>query len=38
MNSLAVMQQGVIEREERYLDRRFGTAYRQYQARVRRWL
>jgi protein-S-isoprenylcysteine O-methyltransferase Ste14 len=35
---LAVMQRGVIEREERYLDRTFGTAYRQYQARVRRWL
>jgi protein-S-isoprenylcysteine O-methyltransferase Ste14 len=35
---LAVMQRGVIEREERYLDRTFGTPYRQYQARVRRWL
>jgi protein-S-isoprenylcysteine O-methyltransferase Ste14 len=35
---LMVMQRGVIEREERYLATRFGDAYRQYCARVRRWL
>jgi len=29
---------GVIAREEAYLERRFGDAYRDYQARVRRWL
>ena len=35
---LAVIQRGVIEREERYLERTFGTEYRQYMARVRRWI
>jgi len=29
---------GVIAREEAYLERRFGNAYRGYKARVRRWL
>ncbi len=28
----------VIVREELYLERQFGSAYRQYRARVRRWL
>jgi protein-S-isoprenylcysteine O-methyltransferase Ste14 len=36
--ALAVLQQGVIAREERYLERKFGDQYRQYQASVRRWL
>ncbi|MCX6044487.1 MAG: isoprenylcysteine carboxylmethyltransferase family protein [Chloroflexi bacterium] len=35
---LAVMQRGVIEREEQYLTRKFGLLYTQYQTRVRRWL
>ena len=35
---LAVMQRGVIEREERYLSRTFGADYDAYKARVRRWL
>jgi protein-S-isoprenylcysteine O-methyltransferase Ste14 len=33
-----VMRYGVVAREEAYLERRFGDAYRQYKTRVRRWL
>jgi protein-S-isoprenylcysteine O-methyltransferase Ste14 len=29
---------GVVAREETYLERRFGDAYREYRSRVRRWL
>jgi protein-S-isoprenylcysteine O-methyltransferase Ste14 len=35
---LAVMQRGVVVPEEAYLARKFGDAYRKYQARVPRWL
>lgn len=35
---LWVMHTGVILREERYLEGRFGEEYRAYKGRVRRWL
>lgn len=35
---LAVMHWGVILREERYLENKFGDDYRRYKASVRRWL
>ncbi len=35
---LAVMQRGVIDREERYLERKFGADYVRYKERVRRWI
>lgn len=33
-----VIHYGVVMREEAYLERRFGEAYREYKGRVRRWL
>jgi protein-S-isoprenylcysteine O-methyltransferase Ste14 len=33
-----VVRYGVVAREEAYLEQRFGDAYREYKARVRRWL
>jgi len=35
---LIVMHRGVVLREERYLEAKFGESYRQYCARVRRYL
>jgi protein-S-isoprenylcysteine O-methyltransferase Ste14 len=32
------LRYGVVAREEAYLERRFGDAYRDYKTRVRRWL
>lgn len=32
------VQRLAIAKEERYLERKFGDAYRQYQAQVRRWI
>ena len=34
----AVMRRGVIEREERYLERKFGDEYLYYKGRGRRWI
>jgi protein-S-isoprenylcysteine O-methyltransferase Ste14 len=33
-----VVDRGVIHREERYLEERFGSDYGGYRRRVRRWL
>lgn len=35
---LLVIQRGVIEREERYLEQKFGKDYVSYKSSVRRWL
>lgn len=36
--AVAVIDRGVIDREERYLERRFGEPYLEYKRRVRRWV
>jgi protein-S-isoprenylcysteine O-methyltransferase Ste14 len=35
---IAVVRYAVIAREEAYLERKFGDAYRDYRSRVRRWI
>jgi protein-S-isoprenylcysteine O-methyltransferase Ste14 len=35
---LLIVDRGVIAREERYLDRRFGQDYSDYKRQTRRWL
>ena len=35
---LVIVRFGVIAREERYLESKFGDAYRRYKGTVRRWL
>lgn len=36
--AIAIIDRGVIAREERYLQRKFGARYADYKRRVRRWL
>ena len=36
--ALVIMRYGVIAREERYLEAKFGDVYRQYKRQVRRWI
>jgi protein-S-isoprenylcysteine O-methyltransferase Ste14 len=35
---LIIMHRGVVLREERYLERKFGETYRRYRSKVRRYL
>lgn len=38
LGTLAILRYGVISREEAYLERKFGAAYRAYKTTARRWL
>ncbi len=35
--ALAMMDSGVVDREERYLEKKFGATYKTYRAEVARW-
>lgn len=35
---MLVLHWGIVRREERYLERKFGAAYTEYNPRVPRWL
>jgi protein-S-isoprenylcysteine O-methyltransferase Ste14 len=35
---IAVIDRGVVAREERYLERKFGARYTDYKRRVGRWI
>jgi protein-S-isoprenylcysteine O-methyltransferase Ste14 len=35
---LRLMRRGIIEREERYLERKFGDEYIEYKVRTPRWI
>jgi len=35
---LLICQKGIIEREEKYLTRKFGNEYLNYKEKVRRWI
>jgi protein-S-isoprenylcysteine O-methyltransferase Ste14 len=36
--AIAVIDRGVIAREEHHLERKFGARYTEYKRRVRRWI
>lgn len=36
--AVVVLRRGVIDREEKYLERKFGSSYTDYKSRVRRWI
>ncbi len=35
---LVIVQKGIIEREEKYLTKKFGEVYTNYKNKVRRWI